>query len=207
MSKPTPVQNELHTAETIDTVLPRLQRFVGELIESLQALNQDVHTSTTYLLGSSQHPIEVISQVNTTHIKMEFTASAPGWAEGARARLDVTFNRGKSKKFYERKDKTFDLVKVVKTFILGVSVGDAKFSETQEEERKARMAESAFQELAQSLGVAINPLDPHVLKMDNCRIHALPAKPTKVAVAVTVTHEQAIELIAKYRRSRDKSKE
>lgn len=181
---------------------PRLRQFTADLIERLQALHQDVQTTTVYLLGSQAHPIDAISQVNDTQISMQFTASLPGWATEARARLEVSFNLEKSKKFYERADKTFHLVKVVKTFIAEVHAGDARFTEDRERDRKAKLAADAFQGLANALGLTVDPFKPLALKQDNFRYASLPGTPSKVAVVALVTHEQAIEMTQRYRHRR-----
>lgn len=196
------MENERHTTETVDSVAPRLQRFVADLVERLRALNADVHTHTVYLLDSPQHPIEVICQVNDTLIRMNFTASLPGWAEEPRARLEVSFNLGKSKKFYEKVDKTFNLVKVVKTFIAEVHTGDMQFANSREQTRKEKLAAEAFYELAGALGIPPDPMNPGTLKLDNFRFRLLPGTPSKVAVVALVSHEQAMEMLARYRNRR-----
>ena len=198
MPRPTPVENERHTAETIDVVAPRLQRFTKDLIEHLQALNLDVRTTTHHLLDSPAYPIDVVAQVNDTHINMQFTASLPKWSVEARARLEVSFNRGKSKKFYERVDKTFNLVKVVKTFIAEVHAGDALFAANLELERKAKLAGDSFRQLAETLGIPYDPFNPLTLKHDNFRFRAVPETPSRVAVIALVTHEQAVEMMKRY---------
>lgn len=200
------MENGQLTLETIDAVAPRLCQFVDELLGRLRALRMDIQTSTSYLLNSTEHPIEVVAQVNNTAVQMGFTASLPGWAEEPRARLEVKFNHGKSHKFYERADKTFNLVKVVKTFIGEIKSGDIAFEERQELGRKQNLAEAAFMEMAEALDIQPDPTDLHTLKRDNLRFRCLPGTPSKVAVVLLVSHEQAIEIASQYREVRQPGK-
>lgn len=188
------MENGQLALETIDTVAPRLRQFVADLIDRLRALRMDIQTTASYLLNSSSHPIEVIAQANNTTVQMSFTASLPGWAEEPRARLEVKFNYGKSRKFYERADKTFNLVKVVKTFIEEIHSGDQVYEERLELERKQSLAESDFMRMSEELGIPPEPTDPYTLKRGNLRFRCVPGTPTKVLVLALVTHAQAVEI-------------
>jgi hypothetical protein len=205
MAKHTPIiENGQLTVEAIGKAEPRIQRFLESLFEHLRALEVEITTTTTYLLNSTQHLIEVPSAVNHVPVRVEFAASVPEVGR-PRIRLQLQFNGGKRRWFFEstRHGQGFPSRRIMKVFIAEIQAGQTAMVEFQDQKRKADKAKARFSGLAENLGVRLDPTDPGNLRLGALRIRRLLDTPSKVVVALVVTHEQALEISRKYGNHQD----
>lgn len=190
------------TLETLDEMVPRVQRFSTALIARLRAAGLDVHTAHVPFLATSTHQIEIVSQINNLSVQMELAASTPAWADNPRARLQVSFDFGRRFFFYERaarKDGGFPMGRVLKLFLKAAIEQDQEALKTKEVLRKKKNAESRFFEFCEKLGLPATQ-DPHLTQTEDFGVRCLPASPGRVAITAIVSHSQAEEIIALIRK-------
>jgi hypothetical protein len=166
------------------------------LITRLRAIDYDVRTTQTFLLNSTQHPIESICSIN--HLKVQMVFAATWLKNSVRVRLETRFDNDRPKVWYENASNGFQLNSVLSHFILKVREADARFLENKKREHKESLASKNFAQLAKTLELTPDDEDPHTVCSTNFKVRSLPEFPTQVAVLVKVSHAQAIEIVRKY---------
>lgn len=200
----TPAKSEYGqlTVETIDEVAPRLTRFTQDLIARLQACHIKVETAPVYLLNSTDHPIEVPCSGNGISIQMNFDAVLPFWADSPRARLQVSFNHGR-RYFYPEHGKKlekakFSMRRILARFLREIKIEERKLRIQNEKDEKAIQARQSFADLSEKLDILPTTENQDIIRKGNLKLMCLPQTPTLVIVMLTISHEQAIEIVNKY---------
>ena len=132
---------------------------------------------------------------------MNFDASFPAWASDPRARLQVSFNHGRRYFYHEvGRGRAFPMTRILERFLREITAC-AKTGRIQSEKlRKRQNAREALAALGQDLGLpAAQDLD--VLRADNVKVRCIHTVPTQAIVMLTVTYDEAAEIIRKYRKS------
>jgi hypothetical protein len=186
--------------ETLDEVAPRLRLFTEGLTDRLRACKLQVATTPVYLLNSTDHPVEVPCTINGVEVQMNFDASFPAWAPDPRARLQVSFNHGRRYFYHEvGKAKAFPMTRILERFLREITACSNADRIQAEKLRKRQNARLALADLGQSLGIPAAQ-DPDVLRADNVKVRCVHTAPTQVIVMLTVSYDEAAEIVRKYRK-------
>jgi len=190
------------TVETLDSVAPRLQRFTEKLMDHLQASKIKMKITSTYLLNSTDHPINVPCSGNGIPIEMSFDATLPVWAPDPRARVTIRINHGK-RHYYTELGKNsraakFPFAKILPRILVEIKTAEKKYNIQVEKEHKAIKAQINFKALSESLEMSPTEKDPDIIRKGNIKIMNLPQTPTQVIIMLTVSHEQAVEITKSY---------
>jgi hypothetical protein len=192
-------------AVTLDDVAPKLRAFSAELIQLLRASKIRIETTTSFLLNSTAHPIEVLCSGNGIPIQMTFDASMPHWTSKPKARLCLRFNMGRPH-YYGDRNKSPDVVSLPMKKILfrcleEIQKLERRHFKRQERARKKALAEAAFQQLADELGTVIHP-DGDTIKLKNAKLKRLDMSPERVIVLLSVPYDEAREILKNHPRRR-----
>lgn len=192
------------TVETIDAVAPRLIAFTADLLNKLRLAGFTVEISTSFLLNSTDHPVEVPCMVDGISVQMSFDAFMPLWAVIPKARVSIRFMWGTPFYYLELGNQAnqtakFHTRKILRLFIKEVKKARRKLRISESKLQTTEHAEVAFQMLSQDIQAPTHPDDPSLIKLRNIKIKRLDKVPTRVIVMLSVTHDQARELVSKYR--------
>lgn len=186
------------TIETLDEVAPRLRGFTQELIQNLLKCGVHLEYSTSFLLNSTDHPIEVPCRANGIPVAVGWEAVFPVWDTFPRASISLRFEEGFVYRYVETKRRKFPLQKVTRRFLLELHTHEQRRGRQESKQNTRELAATHFEQLAKELGVSLSTEDPSVMVFKNSKIKRIDNTPCKVVVLLNVDHAQALEIIKKY---------
>lgn len=189
--------------ETLDGVAPRLRTFASELTSLVRASGAVVETMTVFLLNSTDHPVEVLGKVNAVEVQMNFDAIVPVWAPEPRARVSLRFNQGRTYYMPEvgktRETARFPMRKVLGRVLQEVHRIEHTSRIQSAKDQKIEKGHEALERLARELNTGLH--DSNTIKLKNAKVRRLDALPSRVIVLLSVTHDEAREILQKHPRS------
>jgi hypothetical protein len=184
------------TTEVLDAMAPRLRAFMSDLTQGLQRADLEVETVQTYLLNSTDHPIEVPCSVAGVPLEAEFEAVLPAWSDEPVGRLRYSINHGR--RFFKTESKVKRVIPlrlVVRRIVKEVYLELEHRKAEADDQQRLDQALEALQKLGDELD--LTPEKGRITR-GGLTIQALPQTPTRVALTVTVSHAQALEIVRKY---------
>jgi hypothetical protein len=187
--------DDLDTPSRIAEMASRAQGFLQELTTKLKAGGVRIESTESFLLNSTAHPWNVPTSINGVPIDLSFGASVV--TQPPRMKLSVRVNWGKPTYYLEvgQGQKAKFPIRRVMTRVLH-ELGRASRSIRVRESRllKREQAELAFNQLASDLQITA-PLSNPVVRLKNVRIKRIDQLPTRVALLLSVSHAEAIEIL------------
>lgn len=191
MSKNTPTTEHGQLYDSvISEVQPRAEVLVAQIISHLRGCGQEVETYQTYFLNSSSHPIEVPHKINGVPVSISFDGSMFTWDSDPQLRCKISVNSGRVYPFKESKNR-FNLKRILRRLLNELQVAQKEL----EQRARADQAQASFDALRERLGGSGE--GPEILKGE-ARVRLIPKNRAKVVVILTVSHEDAADLVERY---------
>lgn len=188
---PTTEHGQLYDA-VIASAKPRAEEFVKQILNHLKACDQEVLTHRTFFLNSSEHQIEVPYSINGIPISLSFDANMFVWNSDPTLRCKVSVDSGRIYIYKESKSQKFHLTRLLRRLLGELQVAQANL----EKRQKVDQARENFEALRERLGASGN--DGSEIHKGSARVRFVPRTTTKVVVLLTVSHDEAAELVERY---------
>jgi len=165
---------------------------VERIVSHLKGCDQEVETYQTFFLNSSNHPIEVPCKINGVPVSISFDANMFVWDSEPQLRCKVSVDSGRVYPFKESKSQTFNLKRLLRRLLNELQVAQKDL----EKRNRAAQSQESFEALRERLGTS-GEGSSEIIK-GSARVRIVPRVLTKVVVILTVSHEDAAELVEKY---------